>query len=59
MAPLLQSPGMLQHMFIAAGLPPSVKQGDGEPLGLTGSLLIIGFFALASWASPRLVGGLT
>jgi hypothetical protein len=54
MASLIQSVGLLEHPLVAGGLPPSFQQ-QGEPVGLSGALLLVGFLALAFWASVRLV----
>jgi hypothetical protein len=46
MASLIQSIGLLEHPLVPGGLPPSVQQ-QGEPVGLSGALLLVGFLALA------------
>lgn len=53
MAPLIQSVGHPRSPLVAGGLPPSVQE-QGEPLGLSGALLLVGF-ALAFWAAVRFV----
>lgn len=54
MAPLIQSVGLLDHPLVAGGLPPSVQE-HGEPLGLSGALLLVGFLALAFCKAVRFV----
>ena len=53
MAPLIQSGRAPRSPPVAEGLRGAQEQG--EPLGLSGALLLVGFLALAFWAAVRFV----